>query len=123
MSTPTAAVSVSEPLIQASLLGEAIDHAPVAVLVADDSLRYVVASAAAAELLGYAREELLALHVADVARSDEAQEALRRCIENGEATGEADLTRKDGSAVRVAFRAARTRLAHMEAWLAVVWPV
>ena len=116
-------MSVSEPLIQASLLGEAIDHAPLAVLVAHESMRYVVASAAAAALLGYPREELVTLGVGDLARSPGAQAEVRRVLEAGSGVGEAELTCKNGSTIWVGYRAARTRLAHMDAWLAVLWPL
>ena len=54
-------MSTSEPLVQSVLLGEAVEHAPVAILVADDEMRYVAANATACELLGYTREELLQL--------------------------------------------------------------
>ena len=54
-------MSVAEPLVQAGLLGEAIDRAPDAVLVADESMRYLAVNQAACRLLGYTREELLAL--------------------------------------------------------------
>ena len=56
-------MSTSEPLVQSVLLGEAVEHAPVAILVADDEMRYVAANATACELLGYTREELLQLRV------------------------------------------------------------
>ena len=53
-------MGVSEPLIQTSLLGEAIENGPVAVFVADEHGRYVAVNRAACQLLGYTREELLA---------------------------------------------------------------
>ena len=43
------------------------------VFVADENQRYVAVSRAACELLGYTREELLALRVGDVARYPEAE--------------------------------------------------
>ena len=43
----------SEPLIQMSLLGEAVEHAPVGIFVFDDEGRYVAVNAYACELLGY----------------------------------------------------------------------
>ena len=65
-------MGVSEPLIQASLLGEAAEHAPFAVLVADEEGRYVAVNQAACLMLGYSREELLRLGMRDVARYAEA---------------------------------------------------
>src|ERR1700751_4179359 len=49
----------SEPLIQASLRGEAVEHGPAAVFVADEHGRYVAVNQAACKLVGYEREELL----------------------------------------------------------------
>ena len=52
-------MSISEPLMQSVLIGEAVEHAPVAILVSDEEGRYVAANEHACELLGYTREELL----------------------------------------------------------------
>ena len=65
-------MSVAEPLVQAGLLGEAIDRAPDAVLVADESGQYLAVNQAACTMLGYTREELLALRITDIATSPEA---------------------------------------------------
>ena len=75
---PTA---VAHDLVQKSLVGEALDTGPVAVFVADDDGKYLAVNAYACELLGYEREELLALRVGDVAVNQGAAddfEALRR---------------------------------------------
>ena len=45
-------MSVSEPLVQSILLGDAVEHAPVAILVADEEMRYVAVNNYACELLG-----------------------------------------------------------------------
>ena len=71
---PTAA----EPLIQASLLGEAVDTGPVAIFVADEQMRYVAVNAYAAELLGYTRAELLELRVHGRRARARGDRALRR---------------------------------------------
>jgi PAS domain-containing protein len=57
--------NVARPLVQASLLGEAIDRGPVLVLVADEDGNYVAVNEYACELLGYTREELLAQRAPD----------------------------------------------------------
>ena len=48
-------MSTSDPLVQTVLLGEAVEHAPVAILVADEEMRYVAANATATKLFGYTR--------------------------------------------------------------------
>lgn len=77
-------MGVSEPLIQSSLLGEAAENAPFAILVSDEDGRYVAVNRAACTLLGYTREELLTCGRDDVAPA-----------------GGASLTCKDGSIVTV----------------------
>ena len=76
-------MGVSEPLIQASLLGEAAEHAPFAVLVADEEGRYVAVNQAACLMLGYSREELLRLGMRDVARYAEAAGEFALGLEGG----------------------------------------
>ena len=64
--------NVAQPLVQAGLLGEAIDRGPMLVLVADEEMRYVAANQLACDVLGYTRDELLGLRTTDVARYDSA---------------------------------------------------
>jgi hypothetical protein len=45
---------VSEPLVHATLLGEALEHGPVAVFVFDEDLRYVAVAGASARGAGVA---------------------------------------------------------------------
>ena len=115
-------MSVSEPLIQASLLGEAIFHGPVAVLVADERGRYIAVNELGTELLGYTREELLALNVTDVARYPDAKAEFGRLRKAGHGEGRTTLTRKDGSTVDVSYRSGATKVAKMQVWVALMWP-
>ena len=104
--------AVAHDLVQKSLVGEALDAGPVAVFVADDDGKYLAVNAYACELLGYEREELLALRVPDVAANDEAA-----------AHFEAMLRRKDGTAVELQFRAGGTTVGGMALFIGVFWPV
>jgi PAS domain S-box-containing protein len=117
--TPTAA----DPLIQASLLGEAVDTGPVAIFVADEQMRYIAVNAYAAELLGYTRAELLELRVTDVARTAEAPEQFEEVIAHRQRDGIAVLTRKDGSVFQLGYRARETRVAGMPLYVSVGWPI
>lgn len=116
---PTAA----EPLIQASLLGEAVDPGPVAIFVADEQMRYVAVNAYAAELLGYTRAELLELRVTDVARTPEAPAQFDEMIDARERSGITLLTRKDGSVFQLGYRARETTVAGMPLYVSVGWPI
>lgn len=114
---------VAEPLIQASLLGEAIDHGPVAVFVADDDLRYIAVNEFACSLLGYSREELLGLRVTDVAQNAETQAEYADFVAHRARDGQTRLVRKDGSEVTIAYRASETTVAGMRFYVAIGWPV
>jgi PAS domain S-box-containing protein len=117
--TPTAA----EPLIQASLLGEAVDSGPVAIFVADEQMRYVAVNQYAATLLGYTRAELLGLRVTDVIRTPEAPGEFELMMLHRERTGTTVATRKDGKELDLAYRASETRIAGMPLYVSVCWPV
>lgn len=113
-------MSVAEPLVQASLLGEAIDPGPVAILVADETGRYVAANQFACDLLGYSREELLRLNVTDIARDGAADYA--EMLKTSRWDGISTVSRKDGSTVDVRFAARETRVAGMAVYVSVGWP-
>jgi PAS domain S-box-containing protein len=110
-------MGVSEPLIQASLLGEAVEHGPAAVFVADENGRYVAVNQAACALVGYSREELLSMRVADIA-DDEADKwtEMRR---TGKVSGTALLACKNGSIVSFDYLAGATIVAGMPVYVSV----
>ena len=116
---PTAA----EPLIQASLLGEAVDNGPVAVFVADEQMRYVAVNAYAAELLGYTRPELLQLKVTDVVRTPDAGAQFDEVVAHRQRDGIALMTRKDGTVFQLGYRARETTVAGMPLYISVGWPI
>ncbi|HKG10045.1 MAG TPA: PAS domain-containing protein [Gaiellaceae bacterium] len=115
-------MSVAEPLVQAGLLGEAIDRAPDAVLVADESMRYLAVNQAACRLLGYTREELLSLRIDDVATQPGSAAEYDEMMAQRSKTGTAVLRRKDGTAIPTCYRAHETKLAGMTVYVAIIWP-
>jgi PAS domain S-box-containing protein len=115
-------VSSAEPLVQSVLLGEAVEHAPVAILVADEEMRYVAANATACELLGHTREELLRLRVTDVASYPEAEGEFEAMIASGELIGRTIVRRKDGSLLSLRHRSSETAIAGLTYYVAVLWP-
>ena len=112
-------MGVSEPLIQASLLGEAIENGPSAVFVADEHGKYVAVNQAACLMLGYTREELLALQVADVARYAEAGMEWNEMRRAGARIGKSLLTRKDETTVEFSYIAGATIVAGMPVFVSV----
>jgi PAS domain S-box-containing protein len=113
-------MGVSEPLIQTSLLGEAVENGPAAIFVADEEGRYVAVNPAACILLGYSREELLAMQVADIARDGDAEDAWSAMrTSGGTSIGSSILTRKDGTTVDFTYVAGATIVAGMPVYVAV----
>jgi PAS domain S-box-containing protein len=115
-------MSSSEPLVQSVLLGEAVEHAPVAILVADEEMRYVAANATACELLGYSREEVIRLRVPDVASYPEAEGEFEAMISTGELVGRTTVRRKDGTRRSLRYRSSETTIAGFTYYVAVLWP-
>ena len=101
----------AEVLIQTALIGEAIEGGPALVFVADEQMRYIAVNRFACESLGYSREALLALSVADVAKEPEAAGEFDEMLTSGFRHGTTRLTRNDGSTVEFFYRAARTTVA------------
>ena len=118
----TATAGRSEPLLQMTLLGEAVEHAPVGVFVFDEQGRYVAANAYACEQLGYTREELLELRLGDLAVSRrDAMREYERIAQKEAADGVTRARRKDGSVVRLRFRARETTIAGMTFFIGIAW--
>jgi PAS domain S-box-containing protein len=115
-------VSVAFPLVQIGLLGEAVDGAPVAILVADEHGRYTAANRFACEMLGYTREELLELNVADVAVSSDIAAHYDAFVARGFEEGVIDIRRKDGSTVSMRYRAGETTIAGITYYVSVGAP-
>jgi PAS domain S-box-containing protein len=115
-------MSTSEPLVQSVLLGEAIEHAPVAILVSDDEMRYVAANATATKLLGYTRQELLQLRIPDIAGYPEAEGEFEAMIAAGELVGRTTVTCKDGTKRSLRHRSSETKIAGLTYYVAVLWP-
>jgi PAS domain-containing protein len=101
-------VSVTEPLVQASLIGEGLENGPLLVLVADEHMRLAAVNARACDELGYAREELVGMRLDAV------------CRPAGD--GLAVLTRKDGTQLRLRHRVGETTIAGMPFTVSAGWP-
>ena len=91
---------LSEPSVQAGLLGHAVDSAPAALFVVHESGRLVGANQYACAMLGYDREELLALSIRDLGASAE----LESLVAQGEAVV-VSLRRRDGTTATVRCQA------------------
>lgn len=93
-----------------------------AILVADDEMRYVAANATATKLLGYTREELLQRRIPDIAGYPEAEGEFEAMIAAGELVGRTTVTRKDGTKLSLRHRSSETKIAGLAYYVAVLWP-
>ena len=115
--------AVAHDLVQKSLVGEALDCGPMAVFVAGDDGKYLAVNAYACDLLGYEREELLALRVADVAVNETAAADFEAMQRRGTHAGRTTLRRKDGSELEMHFRACGTTVGGMQLYVGACWPI
>ncbi|NUR77605.1 MAG: PAS domain S-box protein [Thermoleophilia bacterium] len=90
-----------------------------AVFVADEQGKYVAVNRAACVLLGYARDELLRLQVAEVARYEEAAGDWTEMLKTGTRVGISTLTRKNGSTLEISYVAGATTVAGMPVYVSV----
>jgi PAS domain S-box-containing protein len=84
-----------------------VENAPDSIFVADTLGRYIEANPAACELVGYDRDELLQLSIADLAPHDVLEDHIDRYEKhkkNGLVDTELKLRRKDGRLIDVSLR-------------------
>lgn len=112
-------MNVSQSLVQASLLGEAIDHGPTLVFVADEELKYLAVNQFACDVLGYRRDELLGLKVTDVVPGPDSARAFSDFVAASAAAGRVRLRRKDGTELTFEYRALPTTVAGMQLYVSV----
>ena len=115
-------MSVAKSFVQLGLLGEAVDGASIAVLVADENGAYVAVNRYACELLGYSREELLTLRVHDVTvEADVGAHYTRFVNERGE-RGRVTLRRRDGSTFPFRYAAGETNISALKYYVSFGLP-
>jgi PAS domain S-box-containing protein len=104
-------------------LAEALANADYAVLIADEGMRYLAASDAACSLLGYSREELLALTVPDLVVESDASELFDDFLRDREQRGTTTLRRKDGRLVVANYDARVTVVRGASHYISVLSPL
>lgn len=118
-----ASAASTHSLIQISLLGEAVEHVPVGFFVFDEDGKYVAVNRFACALLGYERDELLALRLGELAV--EPRQALleyRAVAGSVKEEGRTLVRTKDGSRLTLRFRGRETKIAGITFYVAVAWP-
>ena len=110
---------VAEKLVQAGLLGDAVDGGPALIFVADDEMRYVAVNQTACTVLGYTRDELLAMRVTDVATDGDASDLYDQLMADRRISGRTGIATKDGRLLRFDYRASETTMAGMRFYVAI----
>ena len=113
---------IANPLVQASLLGEAVDGAGLAIVVSDDEGRFIAVNRGACALLGYTREELLALELPELVPDSDPRACYREVQTSGSSEGVADALRSDGTPLPVRYWSTPTRVAQMRLVLSLGRP-
>jgi PAS domain S-box-containing protein len=105
--------------LQRTLLGEAIDEAPVLVFVADDNGRYVAVNRQACETLGYSRKDLLGLTVPEVAIAPEAPELYETMLREGHLEGTTPIRCSDGRLLTLRYWAKGVKVGGVDLWASI----
>jgi PAS domain S-box-containing protein len=121
MSSPVFALRETDA-VQETLLGEALEHAPIGAIVLDETGRYLAANRMACRLTGYAREELLDAGPRALAAEPEKVPAALEQMANGELEhGTASMRCRDGSFIDIVYRVGATRSGGLPHFVFVFW--
>lgn len=113
---------IAHPLVQSSLLGEAVDGAEIAILLSDEDGRCIAVNKQACSLLGYTRAELLELEVAELVPDTDPRECYRQVQASGCSEGVAAARRSDGTPLPMRYWSTPTRVAQMRLVLSLGRP-
>jgi PAS domain S-box-containing protein len=109
-------------VVQETLLGEALEHAPVGALVLDETGRYLAANRAACRLTGYSREELLDKRPSELDADPASVPARLEEMASGRLVyGTTRARRKDGTVIDIEFRVGATRSGGLPHYVFVFW--
>lgn len=112
-----ASAAAADALIQTSLLGDVLEQAEVAAFVIGEE-GCVACNLEACRLTGYSREELLELRGGELT----SRPTFECIVAAKRKRGRVTIRRKDGSRMRIEFRASRTAIAGMPFMLCLAWP-
>jgi len=120
---PSLLMSATETdVVQETLLGEALEHAPVGALVLDETGRHLAANRAACRLTGYTREELLGKNPIELAANPSSVPARLQEMAAGRLErGPAQVRSKDGTAFELVYRVGATRSGGLPHYVFVFW--
>jgi PAS domain S-box-containing protein len=115
-------VETEPDAVQETLLGEALEHAPVGAIVLDEQGRYLAANREACRLTGYSREELLQRGPADLAADASVVRSRLEEMEAGTLVhAVTELRRSDRTLVPVQYRVGATRSGGLPYFVLLFW--
>jgi len=114
--------SAARDIMQATLIGDAVDNAPIGVFVGDESFRYVAVNRHACTMLGYEREELLGLSPASFSllAREEVTGIFDELLRDGRVAARTRMRRKDGSVIDVDYESFVTRVSALPLFVTFV---
>ena len=114
---------MSAAVVQETLLGQAAASSGAAVLVSDDTLRYVAANSAACKLLGYTRDQLLRLRVSDIVEGPNGGlvAAAREVADGKIRHGTVGVRRKDGRSFPAQYVSVPAEVGGLPFVLTLLW--
>jgi PAS domain S-box-containing protein len=108
--------------VQETLLGEALEYAPVGAIVLDEHGRYLAANRMACQLTGYSRQELLNRGPAALAIDPQRVPERLRALAGGHLDhGTSSIRCSDGSIKTMDYRAGATRSGGLPFFVVVFW--
>lgn len=110
---------LAQPMVQQVLLYDALDSSHFLIFVADDRMQYLAVNKTACDVLGYTREELLALRVTDIAVDDDASDSYRHMLSNGTHQGLTHIRAKDGTLLPFSYNSSQIRIVHLPYYLSI----
>ena len=119
--------SVSRPsddttrLVHGTLLGDALNSASVAALLADEEGRYIAANDEACRLTGYDRPSLTAFRSGQLAADEISRRIFDNVARRNQMRGEKTVRRKDGDTVQCEYFAVKTQVARIPYFILLLW--
>jgi PAS domain S-box-containing protein len=120
---PSSVEPLIDPLIQSTLLAEAVAAAPYVILVPNEEMQYLAASDAACALLGYSRDELCAMRVPQVCEEQEAPALYQEMLRINRYRGRIVLVCRDGRRIPAYYEAHATRVAGLPYYVSILFPI
>ena len=114
--------AAQQDLVQETLLGEALEHAPVGAIVLDERGQYLAANRLACELSGYSREELLEGGAQALSFDEQSlPDTMAQMVSGDLRHGIARMKRRDGTGVTCEYRVGATRSGGLPFYVIVFW--